>query len=143
MNATSKTVVAMRDNPAGPETLFAAPSSDTAPEAAGTSGRHAFVPLLLALAALLSWMGFQAWQLTQERQQLQAVQANQAPALVRAAQLRQRLDLLAADTQRLADTGNANAQQLVDRLREHGVTIQPAAAAPTVPTTPAAPTSRP
>ena len=50
------------------------------------------------------------------------------------------LDTLAADTQRLADSGNPNARALVDELKKRGVTISttpanaaPATAAPTAP----------
>jgi hypothetical protein len=42
-----------------------------------------------------------------------------------AGKLRASLDALAADTQRLADTGNANAALLVAELKKRGITINP------------------
>ena len=83
------------------------------------------MPLLLGLLAVTAWLGVQAWQLEQDRQQLLATQATMAPTLDKAGQLRRSLDLLAADTQRLADGGNGNARLLVDELRKRGITINP------------------
>ena len=53
-----------------------------------------------------------------------------------AQRLRRSLDLLAADTQRLADGGNGNAKVLVEELKKRGITIN--AAATTTPAVPAA-----
>ena len=46
-----------------------------------------------------------------------------------AGKLRTSLDSLAADTQRLADRGNANAALLVTELKRRGITINPQAGA--------------
>ena len=104
-------------------------------------GQHsAFVPLLLGGLALLGWLGFQTWQLYSERQALQTAHASQQQTVDSAAKLRASLDTLAADTQRLADSGNPNARALVDELKKRGVTINtaptnnaPATAAPATP----------
>jgi hypothetical protein len=97
------------------------------PAATTVPVRSAFVPLLLGLTALLAVLGHQAWQLEQERRQLQAAQDGTAPRIEAATQLRRSLDLLAADTQGLADGGNAPARVLVEELRRRGITINTAA----------------
>ena len=105
-----------------------------------SSPNSAFVPLLLGGLALLGWLGFQTWQLYSERQALQTAYASQQQTVDGAAKLRASLDTLAADTQRLADSGNSNARALVDELKKRGVTINtaptnnaPATAAPATP----------
>ena len=94
-------------------------------QAAPRSG-SAFVPLLLAGLALLGWLAFQAQQQYAERQILQTAYASQQQTVDNAGKLRASLDVLAADTQRLADGGNPNARALVDELKKRGVTINSA-----------------
>ena len=101
----------------------------------------AFVPLLLAGLALLGWLGFQAQQLMVERQALQTAYASQQQTVDNSAKLRASLDILAADTQRLADSGNLNARALVDELKKRGVTIN-SANTPSAPASPAASAAR-
>ncbi len=142
-----QTVVPMRevhpgDTRPGELPASAAPRPAARPAAAPAPARSAFWPLLLGLAALTLWLGYQAWQLDKDRRQLRAVQAETAPRLEAATQLRRSLDLLAADTQRLADAGNGNARVLVDELRRRGITINPAAPATGVAAEPAAAASR-
>jgi hypothetical protein len=91
--------------------------------------RSPFLPLTIVCTALWLWLAFQAWQLLNERQALQAVHASQQQGLEGASKLRTSLDALAADTQKLADAGNASARLLVEELKKRGVTINPAAAA--------------
>ena len=146
-----QTVVAMRDAKApepakapasfAPDTHFAAlPEPASAPQAAAARTRTAFAPLLLGLLAVTAWMAHHAWLLNQDRQQLQAAQATLQPTVEKSAGLRQSLDRLAADTQRLADAGNGNARVLVDELRKRGITINAGTAgatpAPSTPTRP-------
>ena len=76
--------------------------------------------------ALLGWLGFQAQQQYAERQILQSAYASQQQTVDNAGKLRASLDVLAADTQRLADGGNANARALVEELKKRGVTINSA-----------------
>jgi hypothetical protein len=88
--------------------------------------RHGpFVPLLLGTAALTGWFGLQSWLLVEEQGRLKAAYAAQQQTVENATKLRQSLDALASDTQRLADTGNPNARLLVEELRKRGVTINP------------------
>jgi hypothetical protein len=91
--------------------------------------RGPFVPLLLGGVALAAWFGLQAWLLVEERTALQTTHASQQQTVDNAAKLRQSLDAIAADTQRLADSGNPNARLLVEELRKRGVTINPNAPA--------------
>ena len=143
-----QTVVAMRDAKAAepakapasfaPDTHFAAqPEPAAAPQTAAARLRTAFVPLLLGLLAVTAWMAHHAWLLEQDRLQLTAAQATLQPTVEKSAGLRQSLDRLAADTQRLADAGNGNARVLVDELRKRGITIHagttPVSASPAKP----------
>jgi len=83
----------------------------------------AFVPVLLGLTALLASLAFQTWSLASERTALVAGHAGQQQTVDNAGKLRTSLDALAADTQRLADTGNPNAALLVTELKKRGITI--------------------
>lgn len=109
----SKTVVPMHPASAKPA---ATPSS-------------AFVPLLLFGLAVLVVLGFQAWSLAGERSALNTAHEGQQQTVDNAGKLRASLDGLAADTQRLADRGNANAALLVTELKKRGITINPQAGA--------------
>ena len=95
-------------------------------EAAQSAPRSAFIALLLGGLALLGWLAFQAQQLMAEHQNLQTAYASQQQTVDNAGKLRASLDVLAADTQRLADSGNPNARALVDELKKRGVTINSA-----------------
>ena len=99
-------------------------------EAAQPAPRSAFAPLLLGGLALLGWLAFQAQQQYAERQILQTAYASQQQTVDNAGKLRASLDLLAADTQRLADSGNPNARALVEELKKRGVTINSASTPP-------------
>jgi hypothetical protein len=124
------------------------PAADTQPEAptqrrprpaaaaASSTPHSAFVPLLLGGLALLASLAFQTWLLTSERSALVAGHAGQQQTVDNAGKLRGQLDALAADTQRLADTGNPNAALLVAELKKRGITINAGASA--APATPAA-----
>jgi hypothetical protein len=90
-----------------------------------TSARSVFWPLLIFGVATASWSGFQAHQLVQEHDALKKLHANQEALVQNSIKLRAQLDGIAADTQRLADAGNANAQLIVNELRRRGVTINP------------------
>ena len=107
----------------------AAPAHKTA--FAAVPARTAFVPALLMALALTGGFGAQLWDAYQQRQALLATHAAQQQTVDNAGKLRQSLDALAADTQRMADGGNANAALLVTELRQRGITISvPGAAGP-------------
>lgn len=94
-----------------------------------TSSRSVFWPLLILGVAIASWSGFQAYQLIQEHDALKKLHASQEALVQNSVKLRAQLDGIAADTQRLANSGNANAQIIVNELRRRGVTINPDSAA--------------
>jgi uncharacterized protein HemX len=87
--------------------------------------KSVFWPLLIFGVAMASWSGFQAYQLVQENEALKKLHANQETLVQNSAKLRAQLDGIASDTQRLADSGNANARVIVNELRRRGVTINP------------------
>lgn len=131
MNATpsSKTVVALPS--AGAGDTAASSAASVAP--AATRHHSAFLPVMLFGLAVLAVLVWQTWLLSTEREALLTAHAGQQQTVDNAGKLRGSLDTLAADTQRLADAGNANAALLVAELRQRGITINPqanAAAAP-------------
>lgn len=108
-----------------------------------TAVQHsAFVPLLLGGLALLVVLGYQTSVLVAERDALNATHTGQQQTVDNAAKLRNSLDALAADTQRLADIGNPNAGLLVAELRKRGISINPQAATGAKVDAGAAPASR-
>jgi hypothetical protein len=90
-----------------------------------------FLPLLLFGCAFLTWTAYQTQQLIGERSALASLELSQEQPLEQSQKLRAALDSIAAQTQRLADSGNASAKLLVDELRKRGITINPNA--PTAP----------
>ncbi|MEO7362488.1 MAG: hypothetical protein ABI120_19315 [Gemmatimonadaceae bacterium] len=94
---------------------------ERAPERADYS---IFVPLLILAGALVAWFAFQTIQLQTERRDLAVMKASQESQVAIATKIRTSLDSLASSTQRLANSGNANAQLIVDELRKRGVTIK-------------------
>lgn len=96
-----------------------------------------FLPLLLLAAALLFWSGFQTVQLINENNVLTAAMSGQETLLQNAGKMRQSLDAIATQTQKLADQGNPNAQLLVAELKRRGITIK-ANSATAVPPAPGA-----
>ena len=109
----------------------AAPAvADEEAAAAVSSAASPFWPLLLVTLAWLVWMAFQLGVSLNDRKALRDAHAQQQQTVDKSAQLRATLDALAGDTQRLAESGNANARALVDELRRRGVTIKAATAAP-------------
>lgn len=126
---STPSVVPMAKTPSS-ENTTASPQ----PAAAPTQRPHgAFVPVLLFGLTFLVMLGWQAWLLSSEREALSTAHANQQQTVDNAGKLRASLDTLAADTQRLADGGNASAALLVAELKKRGVTINPQATATAAP----------
>ena len=107
-----------------------APHGWRAPQARPAATHGVFVPLLLCGLAVLGTLGYQTALLIEARSTLQATHASQQQTVDNAARLRQSLDALAADTQRLADAGNPNAGLLVNELAKRGITINAHAGTP-------------
>jgi len=87
------------------------------------TGASPFIPLLLFFLVWLAWAVFQTVQLNEETKTLRQLKTNQEQALQQAQRARQTLDVLAAETQKLADAGNPNAQRVIDGLRKRGITV--------------------
>jgi len=108
------------------------PSSSTRPTAASSQSAapaaSAFVPLLLLGIAFAGWTVFQTVELAGERANLHAVRTAQQAQVDQSQRLRTALSSLASDTQRLADGGDAGAKQVIDRLHQNGITVNPNAA---------------
>jgi hypothetical protein len=92
-----------------------------------------FLPSCIGLCALVLWFGFQTVQLSQERNSLTTLGSNQALVLGSAKKVRAQLDAVAAETAKLAQAGNQNAAQIVEALKQRGVTIDASKAPPTAP----------
>jgi hypothetical protein len=110
----------------------AAPESDHR-EHLNTQPRGPFIPLLLLLIGFVGWVGTQTTQLLRERWALKEMESRQAAALAQAHKIRLAADSLASKTQALAAKGNPNAQVVVAKLKERGVTIDPSAPTPEPP----------
>lgn len=93
-------------------------------------GPGLFWPVLIVTGAFAAWTAFQTLQLLAERTALEAGLTQQETLVQNSTKLRQSLDAMATQTQRLADLGNPNAKLLVDELRKRGVTINANAPAP-------------
>lgn len=91
------------------------------------SQRGPFLPLLLLLFAFLGWGAIQTTQLVSDRLSLQAATAQQMGQLEAARKIRVAADSLAAKTKALADKGNPDAQTVIAKLRERGITINSSA----------------
>ncbi|HLJ64687.1 MAG TPA: hypothetical protein VKT70_11315 [Stellaceae bacterium] len=85
---------------------------------------------LLGIIALTLWLGFQVASQIAERGRLQAAWTAQEPQVQESLRQRQQLQGLAGDTAALAEGGNANAKQIVESMKEKGITMTAPGAAP-------------
>jgi hypothetical protein len=83
------------------------------------------LPIALIVAAFFLITVFQTEQLVSEHRRLMAIHAEQDEPLQQAGKLRDHFELLASETTKLAQTGNASAKAVLDQLSERGVTIHP------------------
>ena len=96
-----------------------------APSGSSSAAHSPFVPLLLALVAVLGWMIFQTTQYVRERNDLARAHLMQDSGLDQAARIRTAADSLVSKTQALADGGDPIAQQIVAQLKQRGVSGKP------------------
>jgi plasmid maintenance system antidote protein VapI len=108
----------------------AAAAGDRPPRAARHLGQGQQALTVCMALALLAWFGTNLWQRWEDRTQLQAAHQSQEALVNNAAKLRASLDALAADTRRLAEAGNPQAQSLVAALQQRGITIAAPAVSP-------------
>lgn len=82
-----------------------------------------FLPVCLAVLALLILVVFQSSQLLREQQSLQSTWDDQVTAHADATKLRAQFEAVASGAAKLADEGNQNASAIVGALNKAGVTI--------------------
>jgi TolA-binding protein len=82
------------------------------------------LPLALVAAALVVGLAAATVQLLDERHRLAELRDVQTPQVQQSGKLRDQLQSLGAETARLADGGNAAAKQVVDIMRQQGVTLK-------------------
>lgn len=103
------------------------PYSDefAAPEAPADMLREPWrLPLLLLAAAMVVALAVETVQLLDEHYRLSRLEAAQAQQVQQATKFREQLQSLAAETARLADGGDAAAEQVVETMRQQGVTLK-------------------
>ena len=89
--------------------------------------------LVIVVVAFFLAIVFQTYQLIRDHSNLENAQAGQQSPLEQAVQMRQETEGLAGDVAALAEKGNANAKQIVEVMRQQGITLrspQAGAAAP-------------
>jgi hypothetical protein len=84
----------------------------------------------LAIAFFLT-VAFQTYELIREHSNIENAQAGQQAPLEQAVQTQKETEALAGDVAALADKGSANAKQIVEGMRQQGITLRtPQAPAP-------------
>jgi hypothetical protein len=79
-----------------------------------------YLPMLIALAALLLYFAFQTVELVEARGQLAQLRAGQTPALTDGAKIHAQFDSLAGGTAVLAQQGNTEAKTIVAEFSRRG-----------------------
>ena len=96
----------------------------------GQKSYSAFLPILLPTLAILLFAATQLRSTWGVSGKLKAQQTAQIESFDQAQKVRQQLRDLATELQQLADSGNTNAAQIVQKLQQRGVTVTPPAANP-------------
>lgn len=91
------------------------------------------IPLALVVLAFFLITAFQTEQLVREHNALMALQRAQETGLTQAATMRAKFQMLAAETEKLAQAGDPGAKVVLAHLRDQGITIRPGATASTTP----------
>ena len=94
--------------------------------------------LVTVVVAFFLTVAFQTYQLIRDHSNLENAQADQQAPLEQSLQMRQETEGLAGDVAVLADKGNANAKQIVEVMRQQGITLR----APQAPAGAAAPAGK-
>jgi hypothetical protein len=81
-------------------------------------------PLAILAVALTVALAAATVQLVDERARLTELREAQAPQVQQAAKFRDQLQSLGAETARLANGGDAAAKQVVETMRQQGVTLK-------------------
>jgi hypothetical protein len=83
------------------------------------------LPVAVIVAAFFLITAFQTERLVQEHSNLASIREAQAMSIEQATKVRDRFQLLTAETAKLAESGNAGAKSALDQLRAQGVTVRP------------------
>ncbi|MEJ0063933.1 MAG: hypothetical protein WDO70_12285 [Alphaproteobacteria bacterium] len=83
------------------------------------------LPIAILALAVVGLAGVQVSLAWSDGTVLRQVRENQTQPLAQSLELQAKLDRLAVGTLQLADSGNANAKELVERMKQAGVTINP------------------
>ena len=83
------------------------------------------IPLALVVLAFFLITAFQTEQLVREHNALQALQRVQEAGLTQASAMRTRFQMLAAETEKLAQAGDPGAKAVLSQLSAQGITIRP------------------
>jgi hypothetical protein len=96
--------------------------ADIKPESSGEIAHkpNGNLALTLVVFSWCAWMVFQTVQLVRERSHLSQLQANQESALQDAARVKAQIESIAAETAKLAEQGNANAQRIAAEFKKRG-----------------------
>lgn len=82
------------------------------------------IPLFLIAAALCVALAAETVQLVDDRDRLSDLRAAQAQQMQQAVKFREQLQALGGETARLAEDGDAAAKQVVEALRQQGITLK-------------------
>ena len=91
------------------------------------STEHLKLSFTLALVVIswFAWVVFQTTQLLWERNNLELAKAKREASFQQSVKARAQIDSIVSETAKLAESGNANAQLIVARLKKRGITIDP------------------
>jgi len=88
------------------------------------------IPVALVVLAFFLITAFQTEQLVREHNALVALRAAQETGMTQAEKLRTTFQMLAGETEKLAQAGDAGAKTVLDQLKSQGVTVHPGITAP-------------
>jgi len=86
--------------------------------------RSPYVPLLIALVALLLYFAFQTAELVRARGQLAQLRDGQTAALTDGAKIHAQFDALAGGTATLAQSGNTEAKTILAEFTRRGIAFR-------------------
>jgi hypothetical protein len=107
------------------------------------SGAQMLLPLSLVAFVVFLGTAFQTVQVFRERAFLHQTKMQQEKPLEEVRRVQAQLDALAVGTLKLANQGDKNAQAIIDRLKQIGITVAPPKSGDTLPSSPAAATLPP
>ena len=83
------------------------------------------LPVILVVVSLFVFMAFETGQAIHDRGALAELRRAQEPAVQEAIKLRQQLETLASKTAQLAAEDDEGAKEVVEQMKQQGVTLAP------------------